>query len=95
VPITHFSSGKFHSNFGTKDVLKILISITTSASCKNCQDDTLHSIENKQMPFNIPQQDNSPIMITAQASAVQIISISDEKSTTKEGNSTSMILVSP
>ncbi|CAF1185143.1 unnamed protein product [Rotaria sordida] len=67
------------SSFSNKDILKIYLSITTAVSCNHCQNETLKSINRKQIPFKISSQDNSSIIIiTIKTPDIQIIHIPDQ-----------------
>ncbi len=68
---------------GNKYILQFHVSIITSETCKECAAKTLHSIQTQSMPFNIPQQDDSSIIVSIENPFVNIINDSERKTTNK------------
>ena len=80
-----FSHNTSRSNNNMEFILKLHLSIIASQSCGGCSVKTLDSIKNKLMPFNIPLQDGSSLIVTIQNPDVTFSKISEAKTTT-EGN---------
>ncbi len=59
-------------------VLHLYVSIIISESCPECRIKTLHSIQTQSIPFNIPQQDGSSIIVSIQKPLVKITSDLDK-----------------
>jgi len=66
-----------------KFILQLHVSIITSETCKECAAKTLHAIQTQSMPFNIPQQDDSSIIVSIENPFVNIIDDSERKTTNK------------
>jgi hypothetical protein len=59
------------------------ISIVTSETCEECLAKTLRFIQTQSMPFNIPQQDGSFIIVSVQNPFVNITGVSNKETTIK------------
>ena len=81
--ISSFSNQYWNS--ATKYVLKLHLSISSFESCTKCRTQTLQSITSELMPFNIPLQYDSSIIITIQNPVVNIIDLSEEKTLATKG----------
>jgi hypothetical protein len=60
------------------------VSIITSETCKECVAKTLHSIQIQSIPFNIPQQDGSFIIVLIEKPLINISGKPERKTTKKD-----------